>query len=286
MELKQSNRSQSRIRLALQGPSGSGKTFSSLKVAYGICEDWRRIAIIDSENGSANLYSHLGEYNVLNLTAPYSTERYIEAIDVCEKAGMDTIIIDSLSHNWEGNGGILDVHANMAGNSFTNWSKLTPKMNTLVQKILTSNCHIISTIRSKQDYVITENNGKSVPQKTGLKGIVREGTDYDYTIVMELDIYNNSICTKDRTQLFNSRIPFKIDESVGKKIKNWCKDGEGYNDDELLNMIDACKTFEELNNLHKNQPHVRKFSAQLNHRAAVIKGDQKDYRASLNGQAV
>jgi AAA domain len=286
MELKKSNRNQAKIRIALQGVSGSGKSYSSLLLAYGICQDWHKIAIIDSENGSANLYSHLGEYNVLNLTAPYSTERYIEAIDVCEKAGMDVIIIDSLSHNWEGNGGILDVHANMAGNSFTNWSKLTPKMNTLVQKILTSSCHIISTIRSKQDYVITENNGKSIPQKTGLKGIVREGTDYDYTIVMELDIYNNATCTKDRTQLFNSRIPFKIDESVGKKIKNWCKDGEGYKDNEIIEMINACKTFDELNELHKNQPYVRKFTTYLNNRAAVIKGEARDYRASLNGQAV
>ena len=286
MELKKSNRNQAKIRIALQGVSGSGKSYSSLLLAYGICQDWQKIAIIDSENGSANLYSHLGEYNVLNLSAPYSTERYIEAIDVCEKAGMDVIIIDSLSHNWEGNGGILDVHANMAGNSFTNWSKLTPKMNTLVQKILTSSCHIISTIRSKQDYVITENNGKSVPQKTGLKGIVREGTDYDYTIVMELDIYNNALCTKDRTQLFNSRIPFKIDESVGKKIKNWCKDGEGYKDNEIIEMINACKTFDELNELHKNQPYVRKFTTYLYNRAAVIKGEARDYRASLNGQAV
>ena len=103
---------------------------------------------------------------------------------------------------------------------------------------------------------------------------------------MELDMYNNATCTKDRTQLFNSRIPFKIDEGVGKKIKNWCKDGEGYKENEIIEMINACKTFDELNELHKNQPYVRKFTTYLNHRAAVIKGEQKDYRASLNGQAV
>jgi hypothetical protein len=286
MELKQSNRNQARIRVAMQGPSGSGKSYSSLLLGFGICQDWRRIAVIDSEYGSSSLYSHLGEYNVLNLTAPYTPERYIEAITTCEKAGMDVIIIDSISHEWDGDGGILDIHAQMAGNSFTNWSKVTPRHNALVQKILSSGSHIISTIRSKQDYVITEKNGKSVPEKVGMKGIQKDGLEYDYTIVFELDIYNNVNCTKDRTQLFNSRIAFKIDDTTGKKIMQWCKDGEGYNDDELLNMIDACKTFEELNNLHKNQPHVRKFSAQLNHRAAVIKGEQKDYRASLNGQAV
>lgn len=286
MELKQSNRSQSRIRIAMIGPSGSGKSYSSLLLSYGICQDWRRVGVICTEHQSAHLYSHLGEYNVLNLTAPFTPERYIEAITTCEKAGMDVIIIDSLSHNWDGDGGILDIHANMAGNSFTNWSKVTPRHNALVQKILSSGSHIIATVRSKQEYVITEKNGKSVPEKVGMKGIQKDGLEYDYTIVFELDIYNNISCTKDRTRLFNSRIPFKIDESIGKKIKNWCQDGERYNDDELLKMIDACKTFEELNNLHKTQPNVRKFSTQLNHRAAVIKGEAKDYRERLNGQAV
>jgi len=156
----------------------------------------------------------------------------------------------------------------------------------LVQKILASSCHIIATIRSKQDYILAEKNGKTVPEKVGMKGVQRDGLEYDYTIVMELDMHNNTTCTKDRTQLFNSRIPFKIDESVGKKIKNWCKEGEGYKDNDIIEMINACKTFDELNELHKNQPYVRKFTTYLNNRAAVIKGEQKDYRASLNGQAV
>jgi hypothetical protein len=288
MELKQSNRNQAKIRIALQGPSGSGKTYSSLLLAYGICQDWRRIAVIDTEHQSAHLYSHLGEYNVLNLTAPYTPERYIEAITTCEKAGMDVIIIDSLSHNWDGDGGILDIHANMAGNSFTNWSKVTPRFNALVQKILSSGSHIIATIRSKQDYVITEKNGKSVPEKVGMKGIQKDGLEYDYTIVFELDIYNNTSCTKDRTRLFNSRIAFKIDETTGCKIMKWCKDGEGYQTKELEDMIRSCKTIDELNNLYKNQPHVRKLSAELNHRAAVIKGQIPEYEhlKNLNGQSV
>jgi hypothetical protein len=288
MELKQSNRNQARVKICVQGPSGSGKTYSSLLLAYGICQDWRRIAVIDSEYGSSSLYSHLGEYNVLNLNAPYTPERYIEAITTCEKAGMDIIIIDSLSHCWDGDGGVLDIHAQMAGNSFTNWSKVTPRHNALVQKILSSGSHIISTIRSKQDYVITEKNGKSVPEKVGMKGIQKDGLEYDYTIVFELDIYNNVNCTKDRTQLFNSRIAFKIDDTTGKKIMQWCKDGEGYHTQELEEMIRSCKTIDELNNLYKNQPHVRRLSAELNHRAAVIKGQVPEYEhlKNLNGQAV
>jgi alpha-glucuronidase len=201
---------------------------------------------------------------------------------------MDVIILDSISHEWDGDGGVLDIHAQMAGNSFTNWSKITPRHNALVQKILSSGSHIISTIRSKQDYVITEKNGKSVPEKVGMKGVQRDGLEYDYTIVFELDIYNNVNCTKDRTQLFNSRIAFKIDDTTGKKIMQWCKDGEGYHTQELEDMIRSCKTIEELNNLYKNQPHVRKLSAELNHRAAVIKGQVPEYEhlKNLNGHAV
>lgn len=135
MELRKSNRSQARIRMALQGPSGSGKTYSALLLAYGICKDWNKVAVIDTENHSADLYSHLGDYNVLTLTAPFTPERYIEALDKCESAGMDVIVIDSISHEWEGDGGILDIHSQMVGNSFTNWSKLTPRHNALVQKM-------------------------------------------------------------------------------------------------------------------------------------------------------
>lgn len=287
MELKQSNRNHARIKIAMIGPSGSGKSYSSLLLSYGICQDWRRIAVICTEQ-SAHLYSHLGEYNVLNLTAPYTPERYIEAITTCEKAGMDVIIIDSLSHSWDGDGGLLEIHANTGGNSYTAWSKITPRNNALVQKILSSGSHIISTIRSKQDYVITEKNGKSVPEKVGMKGVQRDGFEYDYTIVFELDIYNNVNCTKDRTQLFSSRIAFKIDDTTGKKIMQWCKDGEGYLTEELEEMIRSCKTIDELNNLYKYQPHVRKLSAELNHRAAVIKGQVPEYEhlKNLNGQTV
>jgi archaellum biogenesis ATPase FlaH len=177
MQLRKSNRSQAKIRIALQGASGSGKTYSSLLLGYGLCQNWDKIAVIDTENQSADLYSHLGQYQVLPLHAPFSPERYIEAIQTCEASGMEVIIIDSLSHEWEGEGGILDIHGNMAGNSFTNWAKITPRHNALVQKILHSNAHIIVTVRSKQDYVITEKNGKQVPEKQSLSKALRPKAD-------------------------------------------------------------------------------------------------------------
>ncbi len=186
MELRKANRSLARIRLAIQGPSGSGKTMSALRIAFGICKDWNRIAVIDTENMSADLYSHLGGYKVINLQPPYTPERYIEAIDKCEAACHDVIICDSISHEWEGEGGILDVHSKLVGNSFTNWSKLTPRHNAFIRRILGSGKHIITTIRSKQEYVITDKNGKATPEKVGMKGIQRDGYDYDFTTVFNL----------------------------------------------------------------------------------------------------
>src|SRR5690554_2636412 len=164
MDLHKAQRRAAKIKLAIQGPSGSGKTMSALLLASGMA-DWSKIAVIDTENHSADLYAHLGEYNVLQLSKPFTPERYVKAIEVCENASMEVIIIDSVSHEWEGSGGILDLHGAMAGNSFTNWNKVTPRHNAFVQKILQSGAHIVATIRTKTDYTLTDKNGKMVPEK-------------------------------------------------------------------------------------------------------------------------
>src|SRR5213075_24314 len=106
------------------------------------------------------------------------------------------------SHEWEGIGGILETHGNMMGNSYTNWSKLTPRHNSFVQHILQSPAHVIGTIRAKQDYVLSEKNGKQVPEKVGLKGVTRDGMDYEFTLVFDIDIKHNASASKDRTGLF------------------------------------------------------------------------------------
>jgi len=227
MQLKKAQRRQVKMKLGIQGPSGSGKTYSALLLAYGLVEDWNKIAVIDTENHSSELYSHLGQYNVLPLREPFSPERYIEAIEACEKAKMEVIIIDSMSHEWDGKGGILEVHGNMTGNSFTNWHKVTPRHNGFVQKILQSPAHIIGTIRSKQDYVLSDKNGKMVPEKVGLKGVQRDGVDYELTIVFELDIKHNCKATKDRTSMFVDRAEFIISEKIGHRINKWCNQGAG-----------------------------------------------------------
>ena len=219
MNLRQSSRREAKIKLALQGPAGSGKTYSSLLVAYGITSSWSKIAIIDTEHGSADLYAHLGNYNVLSLDEPYNPEKYVEAISMCESAGMEVIILDSISHCWDY---LLDFHANLQGNSFANWAKVTPRQNSFIQKILNSSAHIICTMRSKQDYVLNEKNGKFIPEKVGLKAVQRDNVDYEFTIVLDLNMKNHAKASKDRTGLFVNEPEFTITPETGKQILQWC----------------------------------------------------------------
>jgi hypothetical protein len=264
MELRQAERRQAKIKMGLQAPSGAGKTYSALLLAYGLINDWSKIAVIDTENHSADLYAHLGNYKVLALEQPFSPERYIQAIEVCEKAGMEAIIIDSISHEWEGVGGILDIHGAMMGNSFTNWAKVTPRHNAFVQKLLQSSSHIIATIRSKQDYVLSEKNGKMVPEKIGLKGVTREGLDYEFTIVLELDLKHQATATKDRTQLFMDKPSFIITPDTGKTIKAWCESGAAPTPaatsvEELKDMVRKTVTVEALTALYRTYPETSKL---------------------------
>jgi len=223
MNFRQAERKQAKIKLAIQGCSGSGKTYSSLLLAFGITNNWKKIAVIDSENGSADLYAHLGAYNVLNLNNNFSPENYIEALAICEKAGMDVIIIDSLSQSWDF---LLQCHTEMTGNSFTNWGKITPRQNGFIQRILQSNSHVICTMRTKQDYVLSEKNGRLVPEKVGLKAIMRDGVEYEFTIVLDVDIKHIANASKDRTGLFMGNPDFIISNATGQRILNWCNSGK------------------------------------------------------------
>lgn len=254
MELRQAARKQAKIKLALQGSSGSGKTMSALLLASGIT-NYSKIAVIDTENHSADLYADLGDYNVLQLSKPFTPERYIKAIEACENASMEVIIIDSITHEWEGSGGILDMHGNMPGNSFTNWAKMTPRHNAFLQKILESDCHIISTIRTKTDYTLTDKNGKMVPEKVGLKGITRDGMDYEFTIVFDLDIKHYAVASKDRTGLFMDKPESVITPGYGKRILQWCNQGTSL--DNVIKQIREATDVVTLRNLLIKYPEFR-----------------------------
>lgn len=244
--------------MALQGPSGSGKTKSSLLIAYGLCGSWEKIGVIDTENRSADLYADLGPYQVLPLTAPFTPERYMEALNICISAGMQVIVVDSVSHEWEGIGGILETHSGMLGNSFQNWAKLTPRHNAFVQTLLQCDAHVIGTIRAKQEYVLSEKNGKQVPEKVGLKGVTRDGMDYEFTVVLDLDSMLKARCSKDRTQLFTGKPEFVPSVETGRMILDWCNAGEGQysiaSQDDVLKAIQACKTSEELLGVYNAYP--------------------------------
>jgi hypothetical protein len=226
MQLKQSQRQQVKLRLGLSGASGFGKTKSALLLANGMTQDWSKIAVIDTENSSASLYSDLGNYNVLDLQAPYSPERYIQAIELCEKSGIEVIIIDSVSHEWNGTGGCLDIHEKLGGR-FQDWANVTPRHQAFINKILQSTCHIITTTRRKIDYSLdVGSNGKTQVVKHGTKEITRDGFEYELTINFELVNENHlAKASKDRTGLFMNKPEFIITSDTGKLILNWCNSG-------------------------------------------------------------
>lgn len=255
MKLEQASRKKVKIKCALQGPSGCGKTKSSLLIAYGLCKDWSKVAVIDTENRSSELYSDVGAYKVLHLQSPFTPERYIEALNICVQADMEVVIIDSLTHEWEY---ILDTHGNMVGNSFTNWSKITPRHNAFVQALLQADVHVIGTIRAKQDYVLSDKNGKMVPEKVGLKGVQRDGLDYEFTLVFDLEMNLHASASKDRTELFYSQPSFVITQETGTKILEWCNEGVDLTQKEkvqqIINQINACSTINTLNQLFQSLP--------------------------------
>lgn len=253
MQLRQSERKKAKIKMALQGSAGSGKTYSSLLLAQGLTNgNFNKVAVIDSENGSADLYAHLGQYNVLSLKPPFTPENYIKAIEVCEKAGMEVIIIDSISQSWEE---LLDYHSSLAGNSFTNWAKVTPRQNAFIDKILQADAHVIATMRTKQDYVLNQKDGKFIPEKVGLKAVQRNDLDYEFTLVFDIDIKHFAISSKDRTGLFMGKPEFIINTNTGKKILDWCNSGTNLQD--AREKIKATKTVEELKVLYNQYSNWR-----------------------------
>lgn len=228
MQLQKATRKKSKLRLNISGPSGSGKTYSALLMAKGLVGDWSKIAVIDTENGSASLYEHLGGFQTIDLQAPFSPERYIEAIDICIKAGIECIIMDSSSHEWNGAGGCIEINEALAqskfkGNTWSAWSQTTPRHDAFVQKVLQCPIHVITCTRSKMETVMTDD--KKI-KKLGMKDIQREGWEYELTVSLNLDRDTHTAqASKDRTELFEGKDPFVISEATGKLIKDWCEQG-------------------------------------------------------------
>lgn len=223
---KKAEKKQAKLKIGLSGPSGSGKTFSALKIAKGI---GGKIAVIDTENKSASLYADQFEFDTIELDAPFTTDKYVAAMKLAQSDGYDVLIIDSASHQWAGDGGILGRKEQVdsrGGNSFTNWAKFSPEHTKFLNSIIQHNTHLICTVRSKQDYSLQQNDkGKSVPQKVGLAPVQREGFEYELTVMLDLAMDHSAQASKDRTSLFDGKL-FKPDEETGKTLMSWLMNGK------------------------------------------------------------
>ena len=223
---RRAERRKAKLRLAITGPAGSGKTYGALLIAFGI---GGKIALLDTENGSGDLYSSLGEYDVCSLSAPFTIQKYIDAIRDAENSGYDTLIIDSISAEWAGTGGLLSLHTQLTSsnrtNSFAAWGQITPKHNAFIDAMTGSRLHIIATIRSKTEYAQIQNErGKTEVRKMGFGLVQRDGIDYEFTTVFDLSMEHTVSVSKDRTSIFDGQV-FTITEDTGRVLKEWLDTG-------------------------------------------------------------
>jgi hypothetical protein len=275
MEIRRAERKKAKLRLGIAAPSGAGKTYSALLLAFGL---GGKIGLIDTEHGSGDLYAHLGEYDVISIEAPYTTQKYIQAITAFEQAGYSTVIIDSLTHAWAGDGGLLDKQGKMADrgtNSFAAWRTITPEHNALVDAMLKSPCHIIATMRSKQEYVLeTNDKGKQQPKKVGLAPVQREGMEYEFTVMLDVDMNHIANASKDRTSLFDGQY-FKITSDTGDLLKQWLETGTEQPVFDLKPMLKAITTAKDMDALRTHYTSAIKLSGEQYHNELTEAKDKR-----------
>lgn len=212
--------------MSISAPTGFGKTYSALLLAYGITQDWGKIAVIDSENESASLYSDLGAYYTISMEPPFNVSKFVKAVDECIDAGIEVIIVDSTYHYWHGKGGLLEYN-NSLGGRYQDWAKTNPLYSQWLDKILQCKAHVICTSRKKQAYEMTkDSSGRTVVEKKGMEDEIRSGFDYEMTIAFNIVNAKHMVeASKDRTRLFAGQQEFIITSETGKLIKEWCETG-------------------------------------------------------------
>lgn len=243
-QFKRAQRFQARLRLGLSAVSGGGKTMGGLRLAKGIVEALidagqvqggleGKIAVIDTERKSASLYAHIVPFDTLELEPPYSIDRYQQAIDAAERAGYVVCMIDQISHAWAGPGGQLewiDTLKAAAKNAISPWAKVTPVQQEFYDRLLRSPMHIIATMRAKSEWVIEDQvdaggRVKKVPRKIGLSPVQREGIEYEFTTMLDIELESHAAtASKDRTSLFMDR-QTRLDEATGRKLAEWLISG-------------------------------------------------------------
>ncbi|HHR6406975.1 TPA: ATP-binding protein [Providencia alcalifaciens] len=250
MKFAKALRKKAKLRLALTGPSGSGKTYGALEIAKGL---GGKTAVIDTEKGSASLYSDRFNFDVLELDPPFTPERFIEAIGAAQEAGYDNLIIDSITHEWSGSGGCLELLDGLAkakyrGNTWSAWSEITPRHNAFLDAILRSDLHIIATMRSKTETAqVDKGNGKKGVDKLGMKSEQRDGVEYEFTTVLDLNHETHTaMASKDRTGLFSNAEVTQLNELTGKKLMDWLNDGRTKAEVDLSHFTDIAMETQDM----------------------------------------
>ena len=203
MAFQKAVKHEAKLRLAIAGPSGSGKTYTSLAIATALANGGK-IALVDTEHGSASKYADLFDFDVLEMSAPFHPKRFVEAISEAGALGYSVIVLDSLTHAWSGPGGLLELVDGFASrmkssNTFAAWKDATPIQNALVEGIVAAPLHVIATMRSKQEYVLSQDDrGKSTPRKVGMAPQQRDGFEYEFDVFIDMDIDNTGIVQKTR----------------------------------------------------------------------------------------
>jgi hypothetical protein len=214
-----------KLKIGVDGPSGSGKTLGALALAHGITNGGR-IAVADSENGSASLYSDRFNFDAISLDE-HDPKIYRELIDAAVEQNYDVLVIDSLTHAWQAVLNAKDDHdrSNPKSNSFANWRLFAPRWEALMQHILQAPIHIIATMRSKQAYEQVEQNGRKAVVKLGLAPQVRDGAEYEFGIVFSVNIAHRAEATKDRTGLYAGELLDLCDEKLHAGLRRWMNEG-------------------------------------------------------------
>lgn len=274
-------REQVKLMIGLSGVSGAGKSYGALLLAYGITGDWTKITVIDTEHGAAAYNASFGPWNRIEFLPEtpdndlaYHPHNWIKAIEKAEDdPNCEVLILDSISHEWQGKGGCLQLVAayskDSRGNTFAPWNIVTPLHDAFVDKLRTSRLHIIVTMRAKAEYELEKNEkGKTTPKKVGLAPVQREGIEYEFGVMFDLDLASNTaVSTKDRTGIFTQQPPFQITANTGKKLLAWAKDGIG----------------PEIFNYDVHSERVRKYLANK-HESFVCKEDENLFFELMKGK--
>lgn len=268
--------------ISILGASGSGKTLSALHIAYGIVKTkypklsegdvWAKVGLLDTEHKRSLIYEgmefngvKIGQFAHIDFKAPFSPARYDQAVKMLIAEGCEVVVCDSISHAWEGQGGILDMQQ-QAGGTFQAWNKIKPHIHGFIETLTQNDCHVITTMRTKQDYALETNElGKVNIRKLGLKPIMKDDLEYEFQIVFQIDENHFAKTTKDNSTLFEGK-SFKIEHSVGEKIYQWLEEGIDVQAEQRKKREEAVKKIRKYQKDTKSEE-LDKYIAELESKA-------------------